>query len=84
VLMYGEGADKNGNAPQPIVTPKPSRPVRHHGEKARKRAFSDGVQTTAPAFGSSGSRPGLPPPLTRSSRLTPSHMAMEAATKQEE
>ena len=40
--------------------------------------------TTAPALGSFGScsLPGLA--LTRSSRLTPSHMAMPAATKMEE
>ena len=42
-------------------------------------------QTTAPALGSLGScDPGLAGALTRSSRLTPSHMAMAAATNTEE
>ena len=42
-------------------------------------------QTTAPALGSLGScDPDLAGALTRSSRLTPSHMAMAAATNTEE
>lgn len=43
-----------------------------------------GPQTTAPAFGSLGSSFLWTGPLTRSSRLTPSHIAMAAATKHDE
>ena len=41
-------------------------------------------QTVAPALGSFGSSSFFTPPLIRSSRLMPSHMAMAAATKTEE
>ncbi len=41
-------------------------------------------QTMAPAFGSSGSPSFLVAVLTRSSRLTPSHMAIAAATNTDE
>ena len=41
------------------------------------------LYTTAPAFGSLGSR-SLPLARTKSSRLTPSHMAIAAATKTDE
>ena len=41
-------------------------------------------QTTAPAFGSFGSPSLRPPPLTRSSRRIPSHMAIAAATNTDE
>jgi len=44
----------------------------------------NGAQTTAPAFGSLGSSFLWMLPLTRSSRLMPSHIAMAAATKQDE
>ena len=42
------------------------------------------AQTAAPALGSFGSPPSLRGADTRSSRLTPSHMAMAAATNTEE
>src|ERR1035437_3084027 len=45
---------------------------------------SNSSQTVAPALGSLGSASFLAPPLIRSSRLMPSHMAMAAATKTDE
>ena len=57
------------------------------GAMDRKRASAVGcharLYTTAPAFGSFGSSFAWPA-LTRSSRLTPSHIAMAAATKTDE